>query len=312
MRIDRAHSSAPATVANVGPGFDVFGFALDGPCDAVGVRRIARPAVRLVDIRGDGGALPLSTSKNVAAAVAAKMLRAVGATFGIEMTLEKGMPIGSGLGSSSASAVAAVVATDRLLGGRFSENELLDFARYGEKVACGSSHADNVAPALLGGFTIVRSLNPLEIVRLDVPSRWRAAVVHPHFRLDTKRARAALPPRVPLAAMTASAANSAAAVAAIYKKDLVLFGRAVMGDVIVAPARMKLIPAAAAVAAAALRAGAAGVSVSGAGPTLFALTDSEAHAKIIARKMAAFWLQKGLGSDIFISPVGAVGALKRS
>src|SRR3989338_8803568 len=163
---------APATVANVGPGFDVFGFALAGVGDTVEVRRRARPGARLVGVVGDGGRLPREAAKNVASAVVMKMLKAVDARFGVEVTLRKGLPLGSGLGSSAASAVAAAVASNGLLGGRFSDEELLEFSRYGEKVACGAAHADNVASALLGGFTIVRSYEPLEVVRLTVPDRW--------------------------------------------------------------------------------------------------------------------------------------------
>ncbi len=307
MRTFVISASAPATVANVGPGFDVFGFALDGPCDTVEIRRVSRRGVRLLEIVGADD-LPLSSSKNVASAVAAKMLRAANTKFGIEMILKKGLPLGSGLGSSSASAVAAAVATNRLLGERFSDPELLDFARYGEKVACGAAHADNVAAALFGGFIIVRGE---EVIRLAVSKQWRVVVAHPHFVLPTKKARAVLPSRVPLSATTTNVAHAAALIAAIYKKDLALFGRAVMGDAVVTPARKRLIPGFDSVHCAALDAGAVGVSISGAGPSVFALTDTDNHAKLVARKIIAAWRRHGIASDVFVSRIGATGALGR-
>ena len=304
-----AAASAPATVANVGPGFDVFGFALEGPCDHVQVRRVSTPGVRLVGAVDP--TLPRVVTKNVATAVALRMLRAVNARFGVEVTLTKGLPLGSGLGSSSASAVAATVAMHRLLGERFTDDELLDFARFGEKVACGAAHADNVAPALFGGFTLVRGGSPVEIIRIDVPKNWRVVVVHPHLELPTKKARAALPLSVALRTMTANVANAASLIAALYKKDLALFGRALMGDAIVTPVRKRLIPGCDVAMRAAIQAGAAGVSISGAGPSIFALTDSDAHAKLVARRIAAAWCRSGTETDIFVSRIGARGALQR-
>ncbi len=299
---------APATVANVGPGFDAFGFALSGAGDTVEARRVEKRGVRLVGISGDGGALPRDAKKNVVAAVAAKMVRGLGLPFGIDLALEKGLPLGSGLGSSSASAVATVVAVNALIGRPYSEADLLDFARFGEKVACGSAHADNVAPCLLGGFCVVRADDPLEIVRLEAPRTWRAVVVHPHVVLPTKRARAALPKSVAISAMTVNAANAAAVVAALQKKDLGLFGRAVMAEAVVVPARRRLIPGFGEAARAAIHAGAAGVSISGAGPSLFALTDGDRHATLVAAKMIAAWKRLGIGAEAFTSRIGARGA----
>jgi homoserine kinase len=218
------------------------------------------------------------------------------------------LPLGSGLGSSSASAVAAAVAVDALIGRPYSQEELLGYARFGERVACGAAHADNVAPCLLGGFCIVRSQEPLEIIRLDVPSAWRVAVVHPHVMLPTKKARAALPASVALSAMASNAANAAALVASIAKKDIGLFGRSVMAEAVVVPARRRLIPGFADAARAALHAGAAGVSISGAGPSLFALTDGDRRAKVVAARMVAAWKRLGIGADPFVSRIGAEGA----
>ena len=299
---------APATVANVGPGFDAFGFALDGAGDRVTARRSKRPGVRLVGITGDGGALPKSAGRNVVTAVASKMVRGLGLHFGIDLSLEKGLPLGSGLGSSSASAVASAVAVNALIGRLYSDDELLEFARHGERVACGAAHADNVVPCLLGGFCIVRACDPLEVIRLDVPSAWRVAVVHPHIELPTKKARAVLPRTVPLAAMTANVSNAASVVAAIYKKDLGLLGRAIMAETVVVPVRRMLIPGFMEVGRAAVHAGAAGFSISGAGPSLFALTAGDRRAKVVATKMVAAWKRLGISADVIVSRVGSAGA----
>lgn len=307
-RIDHAAAFAPATVANVGPGFDVFGFALEGRGDTVDVARSARPGARIVGIDGDDGKLSRDAKKNVASAVVALALRRAGARFGAEVRLKKGLPLGSGLGSSSASAAAAAVAANALLGGRYDDDGLLDLAREGERVACGVAHADNVAPALFGGFCVVRPGEPAEVVRLAPPTRWRAIVVSPRLTLRTKAARAALPATVALDVMTETAANTAAMVAAIYKKDLALFGRAVMTDAVATPARLRLIPGGSEVVRAALAAGAACASVSGAGPAIFALTDGPTRAKVVARRMQAAWRHMGIPSAVIVSRVGAGGA----
>lgn len=299
---------APATVANVGPGFDAFGFALDGAGDRVTASRSDGLGVRLAAVAGDGGALPRDAKRNVVAVVAARMTRGLGLPFGVDLSLEKGLPLGSGLGSSSASAVAAAVAVNALIGRPYGSDELLEFARYGERVACGAAHADNVAPCLLGGFCIVRSYDPLEIVRLDAPPAWRVAVVHPHVDLPTRKARAALPKAVPLAAMAANAANAAALVVAFAKKDLGLAGRAIMAESVVTPARRRLIPGFMEAGRAAIHAGASGFSISGAGPSLFALTEGDRRARLIGAKMVAAWKRLGIAADPIVSRVGASGA----
>jgi homoserine kinase len=312
MPYSYAEAFAPATVANVGPGFDVFGFALDGEGagDTVEIRLTEKKGVRIREITGDGGKLPRDPSKNVASAVAMKMLRDFRPGFGVEVSLHKGLPLGSGLGSSSASAVAAAVAMNGIFGGFIAPQSMLDYARFGEKVACGAAHADNVAPALYGGFTLLRPIDKgdVEVVRLQTPKGWYVAVVHPHMELPTKKARAALPKQVSLSRMTANAGNAAAVVAALAKENIKLCGRALMGDTVVVPARKKFIRGFDDVMMAALKAGAAGASISGAGPSLFALTDSRSHAKVVAEKMARAWKRRGIGTDVFVSPMGGRGA----
>lgn len=304
----RTKAFAPATVANVGPGFDVFGFALETVGDVVEANRTARGGVRLLEISGDGGRLPLGGQDNVVTVAAKAVLRAAKANFGVELKLQKGLPLGSGLGSSSASSVAAAVAVNALLRRPFSRETLIEFARLGEKAACGTAHADNVAPCLLGGFTIVRSYEPLEVVRLDVPSGWWVAVVHPHLELPTREARAVLPKLVPRAALVENVGNATAMVAALMKKDLSLFGRALSNDQVVEPARAPLIHGHTTVRRAALRAGAVGAAISGAGPSMFALASSRSAAEKIVAAMKRAWAREGVGADIIVSRMGAAGA----
>lgn len=304
----RVSAFAPATVANVGPGFDVFGFAIDGPGDVVEVARSDKRGVKLLGVTGDGGRLPLDAEKNVASAVVALALRRARTPFGADVTLRKGLPLGSGLGSSSASAAAAAFAANVLFGLRLDDDAILDLAREGERVACGTAHADNVAPALFGGFCVFRPGATSEVVRLAPPTSWTAVVVSPRLTLETRRSRRALPKRVALADLSAAAGNAAAVIAAIYKKDLALLGRAVMTDPVVTPVRLRLIRGGSAVIEAALRAGAACASVSGAGPAIFALTDTPARAKVVAGRMSAVWRKNGIPAEVIVSRFGADGA----
>ncbi len=297
---------APATVANVGPGFDVFGFALEGLGDRVTASRSSRPGVHLVSVEGDGGALPRGRD-NIVVLVASQMLRAAKAGFGVDLSLYKGLPLSSGLGSSSASAVAAAVAVNGLLGGRFDDLQALSFAREGERLACGTAHADNVAASFFGGFTLVRG-EPFEVIPLSVPKSWHVAVVHPHIALPTKKARAVIPKMISVADHTETLAGAAALIAGISRQNISEVGRAIMGDRLATPARIKLIPHYKEAAGAAIKAGAAGVSISGAGPSIFALTRGAKSAKIIAHAMAKVWRVRGIGSDKIVSRMGAASA----
>ncbi|HTK05060.1 MAG TPA: homoserine kinase [Candidatus Eisenbacteria bacterium] len=308
MPVHRAIAFAPATVANVGPGFDVFGFALEKPGDTVEAWRIEKKGVRLVEVTGDDGKLTRETDKNVASAVAGRMLRGAAAKFGVAVSLHKGLPLGSGLGSSSASAVAAALAVNAILDRPYAQDELLEFARYGEKIACGAAHVDNVAPALYGGFTVIVRQEPPEVVRLQCPKSWRAVVAHPHFELSTRKARAVLPRTVPLSRVTANVAGAAAAVAAVMGGDLASLGRAITREAIVTRARAGLIPGFKEVGEAAMAAGAAGFSISGAGPSIFALTDGDRRATLVGAKMVAAWRRLGIAADLYVSRVGAPGA----
>jgi len=299
---------APATVANVAAGFDVLGFALDAPGDAVSMRRIKEKDVRVVSITGDDGRLPREPARNTAAVAAAGFLRSIGFPFGVEISLDKRMPLSSGLGSSAASAVAAVVAANLLAGAPLGKRDLLPFTMEAERAACGSAHADNVAPALLGGFVLIRSYEPLDVVQLPVPPGLACAVAHPHTELRTEDARKVMKKEVRLADAIRQWGNLAALVAALFTGDLALLGRSLQ-DVVAEPARSMLIPGFDAVKAAALGAGALGCSISGSGPSVFALCATTEGAALAGRAMIDAFGRAGLASDLFLSSVNTKGPI---
>lgn len=306
---DRVTVFAPATVANVASGFDVLGFALDSPGDAATVIRSAEKGVRVTSISGDDGRLPRDPNKNTAAVAVTAFLERMGNPFGVDIELEKRMPLSSGLGSSAASAVAAVTAANLLAGGPFAARELLPFTIEAERVACGSAHADNVAPSLLGGFVLIRSYEPLDVVQLPVPAGLACAVVHPHAELRTEDARRVLKKEIRLSDATRQWGNLAALVAALFNGDLKLLGRSLQ-DVVAEPARSLLIPGFAEVKAAALAAGALGCSISGSGPSVFALCANREDCGRAGRAMTAAFKAAGLDSDLYLSAVNPRGPVE--
>lgn len=296
---------APATVANVASGFDVLGFALERPGDAVTVRR-AEKGVVVTSIDGDGGRLPKDPARNTAAVAVRAFLEAAGSPFGAEIAVEKRMPLASGLGSSAASAVAAVHAVNLLAGAPLTQPELLPFTLLAEKAACGSAHADNTAPSLLGGFVLIRSYEPLDVVRLPVPRGLACAVVHPHTEVKTEDARRILKKEIRLADAIRQWGNLAALVASLYEGDLALLGRSLQ-DVVAEPVRSLLIPGFSTVKRAALAAGALGCSISGSGPSVFALCADTAVAERAGAAMVEAFRATGLASDLFLSAVNTTG-----
>lgn len=304
---DCATVFAPATVANVGPGFDALGFALDAPGDTVTVRLVEANAeaseVRIVGVRGAD--VPTDPARNTAGVAAVRTLERAGVRARLEIEIDKGLPIGSGLGSSAASAAAAAYATNLVLGSPLRKAQLIEPCMDAEAVVAGR-HADNVAPALLGGLVLVRSTDPLDLVRLPVPDGLLAVTVTPAFELPTERARAALPATVPLAQMTQNVANVAALVSACYSGDLGLLGRA-LHDPVVTPARAALIPGGAEALDAARQAGALGASISGAGPTVFAFCHTAVVADAVRAACAAAFRKAGLESVTRVSPAECGG-----
>ncbi len=308
MTTKRVRAFAPATVANVAAAFDILGFAMLNPGDIVEVQRAEEPGVRIQSISGDGGVLPLVAEKNTAGFAIQALLTHIGdEKTGIDIHIEKGLALCSGLGSSAASSAAAVVAANILLGEPLSIRELLPFVVAAEGVACGTAHADNAAPSLLGGFCLVRSTNPLDVVELPVPQRLHCAVVHPHCEVRTEDARKVLRTRVELTQAVRQWGNVAGLIAGLCLDDLELIARS-LHDELVEPIRSLLIPGFQAVKASALKAGALGCSISGSGPTVFALCDGEERAKTISKVMAEAFGEADLDSDVFVSALRVGGA----
>lgn len=298
---------APATVANVACGFDIFGFAVASPGDEVVLTRSETPGVRITDIIGDEGRLPREASRNTAGISIQTYLKHIGQpNLGIDMVLNKQMPLGSGLGSSAASAVAGVYAVNELLGRPLTPLQLLPFAMEGERIACGSAHADNVGPSLLGGFVMVRSYNPLDVVRIQTPASLFCTLVHPDIEVNTKDARFILKNEVSLKNTITQMGNVAGLIAGLMTPDYDLISRSLV-DVIIEPVRSILIPEFNEVKQAALDAGALGCSISGSGPSMFALSRDVDTAEQIGAAMQQAFLAVGITSEAYVSEINQEG-----
>lgn len=306
LKINEIRVFAPATVSNIACGFDVMGFAIDMPGDELVLRVSERPGVRIVEITGDNGKLTKDPALNTAGKPILSIVKAHRIECGVEIEIHKKMPLGSGLGSSAASAVAAAFAMNMLFDLRLSPRELLPFAIEGEMIASGSLHADNVAPALYGGFVLIRSYHPIDIIKLDVPENLHCTVIHPHIEISTKESRRLLPDQIPLSDAIRQWGNTAALVAGFFKSDFALIGRS-LEDFVAEPVRSRLIPGFDRMKCAALDAGALGCSISGSGPSLFALSDSQAKADAIGQSMQIALNEFNLGSDLYISKINNQG-----
>jgi len=298
---------APAGVGNVAVGFDILGHTMQGAGDRVTVRRTARRDVVLAEITGIAEPLPLDAASNTATAGLITLLEDFALPFGFEVRIEKGIPLGSGMGGSAASAIGAIVAANELLPEPLPSAALLRYALIGEAAASGTPHGDNLAPGLLGGLTLVRAMDPPDILRIPVPPGLRCVLVRPHARLDTRVAREALGTEAPISTFVQQSGNLAGLVAGCYRNDLALIGRS-LDDVLVEPRRESLIPGFRAVKTAALAAGALGCSISGAGPSLFAWCADDVIAGGVRTAMIDAFTAAGLRSDGWISPVDGPGA----
>lgn len=263
---------APGSVANVGPGFDILGFAIENIGDLVEIRRSKKKGVRIVEIMGDNGKLSYDPDKNTTGIAAKETLKLINpdVDVGVEIKLKKGLPLESGFGSSGASAVAGAMAVNVLFGNILEKKYLLEPCLKAEATVSGY-HADNVAPSLFGGFVLIKDYNPLEVISLGGLEGLYCVLIHPDLCLNTKKARAILPKKIPIRSWVHNAGNTAAIVAGVLLKNPDLVGRAV-NDIIVEPARARLIPGFLEVKKAALAAGASGCSISGSGPSVFAFT----------------------------------------
>ena len=298
---------APATVANVVCGYDVLGFAVNEPGDEVTMRLVDEPGVRLLRITGDDGRLPLDSAKNTVSASVQHYLQHLDRLdVGVEIELHKKMPIGSGLGSSSASTVAGLFAINQLMGNVLTAKELVPFAMKGEELACGYGHADNVAPALMGGFVLVRSYEPLDLIALPTPANLFAAIVYPEVDVPTKDARQMIPAKVLLKEAVTQWGNIAGLVSGLFLNDIDLIGRS-MKDVLIEPVRSILIPDFEVLKALAMENGAVGFGISGSGPSVFALAKDEPTAKKITAAQQAHLAQLNINSKAYVSSVNAEG-----
>jgi homoserine kinase len=307
---------APATVANLGPGYDVLGLALDpalGLGDTCAVRRTSGERI-VIAVEGDGGRLSVDPAENCASVAAAAVLARAGVRTGLEIRLHKGLPLGSGLGSSAASSAAAALATNLALGAPFVRRDLVDCARAGEAVAAGTPHPDNVAPSLLGGLLLMvervsedaaapppapaaapAGMPAIDIVRLPVPAELRVAVVIPDLEVRTADARAAIPPRVPVGDAVHNIGAIALLVTALYDGDL---GRLRQGtrDRLHQPYRIPLVRGFDQARRAALAAGALGVGLSGSGPAMFALAAGDAAATACGEALSGAFAALGIAA----------------
>ena len=301
----KASAFAPASVGNIGIGFDILGHALAGAGDSVEVEVMATPGVEVVAIEGADRPLPQRAEDNTAGAALLSLRAALGCEQGFAIRIRKGIPFGSGMGGSAASAVAAVVAANAVLAEPLPLAALYHHALDGESVASGSRHGDNVAPMLLGGVAL--AVGEHAPVRLPVPTALHCAHVHPHCAIETRDARAALVGEYALGEFIAQSGNLALVLTGLASADRALIA-AGLNDVLIEPRRSSLIPGFAAVKQAALDAGALGASISGAGPSVFAWCWSEAEAHQAAAAMRAAFQAAGLDSDVLVGPVDAPGA----
>jgi len=298
---------APASIGNVSCGFDVLGLAVQSPGDEVFISLNASDEITIKAIHGDGGRLPLDTAKNTAGVAVLSFLHAIGSRQGAEITLYKNLPLGSGMGSSAASGVAAVVAMNFLMGNPLPRPALLPFVMEAERAACGAAHADNAAPSLLGGLILVRDNDPLDIVTIPTPSELVCVLVHPHIEVKTKDARAVLRPSIALKDGITQWANTAALVAGMLKADYELIGRSLV-DVVAEPLRADLIPGFRKVKEAAIQRGALGCGISGSGPTMFCLCRGMETAQQAGLAMQQVFQVLHLKSEVYISAVNREGA----
>ncbi|PQJ80322.1 homoserine kinase [Polaribacter porphyrae] len=295
---------SPATVANVSCGFDSMGFAVDAIGDEMTFTKTAEKGVKITSITGAD--LTYDVDKNAASAVVKKILLEANANFGIELTIHKGFSPGSGLGSSAASAAGAAFGVNQFLENKYSELELTKFAMFGEEVACGTPIADNVAAAIYGGFVLVRSYEPLDIIKLPVPEKLRVVAIHPQIEVKTKDAREVLPKEIPLKNAITQWANVGGLISGLYTNNYELISNSLV-DLVAEPARKSLIPFFNKVKESAVNAGALGAGISGSGPTIFALCEGDEIAEKVHKAINEAYKNTGIDFEIFISKVNSAG-----
>jgi homoserine kinase len=299
--------TAPATVANVCCGFDILGFSVDAPCDEVILTLNNGNEVKMKSIYGDGGRLPLESNKNTASVAVQSYLQAIGENAGVEIELIKNLPLGSGMGSSAASAVAALVGINAFFNNRLTRQQLVPHAMEAERIACGAAHADNVAPSLMGGFVLVRGYHPLDVVQVPLKANLYCTLVHPHLELKTEDSRRVLKPTISLKDAITQNGNTAGLMVGLMNADYDLISRS-LHDVIAEPIRSVFIPGFDHIRTKVKEEGALGCGISGSGPTLFALSRDPQIAENVGQTMQAHFLDAGLKSETYVSQINLQGA----
>lgn len=305
--MDHIKIFCPATIANISCGFDVLGLALDSVGDVMIVKKGPDTGIAITKIHGQD--LPLETGKNVAGVAGLALLNAMGNTGGFEIEIYKNIKAGSGIGSSAASAAGIVWALNELLDKPFSPLELVTFAMEGERLASGVAHADNVAPALFGGFTLVRSYDPLDVIRIHTPPELYAVIIHPQIEVRTADSRKILKTSISLEAGIKQWGNVGGLVAGLFMEDYELIGRSLV-DHIVEPIRSMLIPGFDKVKSASMNVGALGCGISGSGPSIFALCKGEPIARRVADVMKEVYEDIDIPYEIHVSGINAEGIRK--
>lgn len=298
---------APATVANVCCGFDILGFAIDDKGDEVEVRLSDTPGVKMVRITGDDGKLPTEPGKNTCTVAIQSYLNTLGKNIGIDVELDKRLPLGSGMGSSAASAAAALVAVNALMGEPMTRKELVPHAMEAERIACGTGHADNVAPSILGGFVLIRDYHPLDLLKVSFPKELCCVLVHPHLEVKTEDSRRILRNSVTIRDAVSQSANAAGLMIGLMKGDFELIGKS-LKDAIAEPVRAVFIPGFDQLRQLAKDTGALGAGISGSGPTVFALCNDLSVAQKVGEKIVEHFSLSHLKSDLIVSPVNSEGA----
>lgn len=295
---------SPATVANVSCGFDVLGFCLDGIGDEMVIRKTEQKGIRITKIEGYN--LPFETKLNVAGVAALAIYNDAKPNCGFEIEIYKKIKPGSGIGSSSASASGAVFAINELLGKPYNKTQLSAFAMKGEAIASGSEHADNIAPGIFGGLTLIKSNQPLKILELPTPTHLFATVIHPQIEVKTAEARNILPKNIPLKDAITQWSNVGSLVHALHTSDYNLLGESLQ-DVIVEPYRSQLIPHFNTIKTESLKAGALGVGISGSGPSIFALSKGKENAEVVAKTMKNVYSKTNINFNVYVSKINTQG-----
>jgi len=297
---------APASVSNVGPGFDLMGFALNNPGDEIILRLKKTKGITISKISGDGKKLPKDPNKNTASGAIISLMNSLKKDDGISIEIRKKMGMGSGLGSSAASAVGAVFALNKLLNLKLTKKDLLYHSMIGEKIASGDLHADNVAPSLFGGFVLIRSYNPIDIIKIQTPKNLFCTIIYPQVEIKTIEARRILPKSVSLKKTINHSGNAAGLMTGFLTNDLSLIQRSLV-DNIVEPVRAKLIPGCRQIMESALEAGALNCNISGSGPSLFSFSETEDKAKLIAEKASKTVKSLGIDCVTYVSKINKIG-----